>query len=398
MKNRCLKRGARLLLFSAALALASLVLIPAALAAQTFGTYLGQFNQVASYSNGSATYVSNLNNYVGSVYTGMKWQCVEYVRRYFLSAFNSDLASRFTGNANTWYANAASMGLDQYPNSGTTPPMVGDILCSTGPSANGHVAIIKRIIGNKIFTAQQNFANDSSDLDKPLTLTVSNGTYTVSGYSGIQGWLRKPAPAGQATATWHPDGSLLLDDTNTLWLVENGRKRGVPNQWAMATNGFHWYRVERATQQEMNCYASDSVLQPGTSQRLVKNAAGTVYLLTDKGYKRGFTSAAVFEGLGYSWSEVVLVSDSELALYPNDPAAPVLTSPYPDGTLIQKQGTSTIYVVSNGKKRGITSGTAFNNMGYDWGRVVTVPAVVFDSIGESQPPIDDAMTYKCQPY
>lgn len=398
MKTRSPKRVTFLLLSSAALALASLVIIPAALAAQPFGSYLGQFSRVASYSNGSAGYVSNLSNYVGSVYTGMKWQCVEYVRRYYLSVFNSDLASRYTGNANTWYANAAAMGLEQHPNGGTTPPMVGDILCSTGPSLNGHVAVIKRITGNKIFTAQQNFANDSTDLDKPLTLTVSNGVYTVSGYSGIQGWLRKPAQAGQATATWHPDGSLLLDGTNTLWLIENGRKRGVPNQWAMATNGFHWYRVERATQQEMNCYATDSVLQPGTSQRLVKNAAGTVYLLTDKGYKRGFTSAAVFEGLGYSWSEVVLVSDSELALYPVDPAAPVLTSPYPEGTLIQKQGTSTIYVISNGKKRGIATGTAFNNMGYDWGRVVTVPADVFDGIGESQPPIDDAMTYKCQPY
>lgn len=398
MKTRSPKRVVFLLLSSAALVFASLVVIPAALAAQPFGSYLGQFNRVASYSNGSTGYVSNLSNYVGSVYTGMKWQCVEYVRRYYLSVFNTDLASRYTGNANTWYSNAAAMGLEQYPNGGTTPPQVGDILGSTGPSLNGHVAIIKRITGNKVFTAQQNFANDSTDLDKPLTLTVSNGTYTVSGYSGIQGWLRKPAQAGQATATWHPDGSLLLDGTNTLWLIENGRKRGVPNQWAMATNGFHWYRVERATQQEMNCYATDSVLQPGTSQRLVKNAAGTVYLLTDKGYKRGFTSSAVFEGLGYSWSEVVLVSDSELALYANDPAAPVLTSPYPDGTLIQKQGASTIYVISNGKKRGITTGTAFNNMGYDWGRVVTVPVDVFDGIGESQPPIDDAMTYKCQPY
>jgi hypothetical protein len=30
--------------------------------------------------------------------------------------------------------------------------------------------------------------------------------------------------------------------------------------------------------------------------------------------------------------------------------------------------------------------------------VVSVPADVFDSIGESQPPIDDAMTYQCRPY
>jgi surface antigen len=398
MRDRSPKRGAALLLCSAALALAALVLIPAAFAAQSFGTYLGQFAEVAAYSNGSALYASYVNNSVNGIYTGMKWQCVEYVRRYFLSTFNTDLASKYNGNANYWYTNAAAMGLEQYANGGTTPPQVGDILCATGPSSNGHVAIIKRITGSKIFTAQQNFANDSTDLDKPLTLTVSNGTYTVSGYTGIQGWLRKPATPGQATATWHPDGSLLLDDTGTVWLVENGRRRGIPNLWTMSTNGFHWYRVEHATQQEMGCYATDSALQPGTSQRLVKNSAGTVYLITDKGYKRGFTSAAVFEGLGYSWSEVVAVSDAELALYPDDAAAPVLTSPYPDGTLIEKQGTSTIYVISDGKKRGIATANAFTGMGYDWGRVLTVPADVFDSISEGQPPIDDGTIYQCRPY
>lgn len=397
MKNRSLKRNVLLLLSSAVLGLALLVMIPAVLAAQPFGVYLGQVNQVAAYSNGSVNTNSNTNNFVNGIKTGLKWQCVEYVRRYFLSVFNTDLASKYLGNANTWYTNAATMGLEQYPNGGTTPPQVGDILCSTGPSSSGHIAIIKRITGNKIFTAQQNFNNDSTDLDKPLTLTVSNGTYTVSGYAGIQGWLHKPATAGQASSTWHPDGSLLLDDTNTAWLIENGRKRGIPNTWTMSTNGFHWYRVERATSQEMSCYATDSALQPGTSQRLVKNAAGTVYLITDKGYKRGFTSATVFEGLGYSWSEVVLVSDAELALYPDDPAAPVLTSPYPDGTLIQKQGTSTIYVVSDGKKRGIATGTAFTGMGYDWNRVVIVSADVFDSISESQPPIDDGTIYQCRP-
>jgi surface antigen len=395
MKNRSLKRVSLLLLSSAAFVLASLVVLPAVLAAQPFGAYLGQFHRVAAYSNGAAIYNSNTNNFVNGIKTGLKWQCVEYVRRYFLTVFNTDLASRYTGNANTWYSNAAAMGLEQYPNGGTTPPQVGDILCSTGPSSNGHVAIIKRITGNKVYTAQQNFSNDSTDLDKPLTLTVSNGTYHVGGYSGIQGWLRRPAQAGQAYATWHPDGSLLLDDAGTVWLIERGRKRGIPNQWTMSTNGFHWYRVVRATPQEISCYTTDPALQPGTSQRLVKNAAGTVYLLTDRGYRRGFASASVFEGLGYSWSEVAAVSDAELALYPDDPAAPVLTSPYPEGALIQKQGTSTVYVVSNGKKRGIATGSAFMGMGYDWGRVLTVPADVFDSISEGQTPIDDGTMYQC---
>jgi hypothetical protein len=93
----------------------------------------------------------------------------------------------------------------------------------------------------------------------------------------------------------------------------------------------------------------------------------------------------------------VAISDAELASYPDDPAAPVLTAPYPDGTLIQTPGNNAIYVITNGKKRGITSGTAYQNMGFDWGRIVNVPTDVFNNISEIQPPIDDTMIYQCRP-
>jgi hypothetical protein len=48
MRDRSPRRGAALLLCSAALALAALVLIPGAFAAQPFGTYLGQFAEAAA--------------------------------------------------------------------------------------------------------------------------------------------------------------------------------------------------------------------------------------------------------------------------------------------------------------------------------------------------------------
>ncbi len=56
-------------------------------AALPFGTSLGSFNGVVAYSNGSSTYVSPTSNYVGGKYTGIQWQCVEYVRRYYLAVY-----------------------------------------------------------------------------------------------------------------------------------------------------------------------------------------------------------------------------------------------------------------------------------------------------------------------
>jgi surface antigen len=395
MKVKSIRRGVLPTAILSLLGVCSLFFASTVLAA-SYGTYLGQFNTVAAYSNGTVNYNSGQRNNVNGVDTGLKWQCVEFVRRYFYTIFG---ISPNGGNALDWYPNAASLGLDKYPNGGTTPPQVGDILCKgyTPGTPYGHVAIIKRVENNRVYTAQQNVSEDSTDLDKWLPLTVSNGTYYV-GDSSIQGWLRKPSQPTQATGYWHPDGSLLLDDAGTVWLIENGKKRGIPNQWTFVTNGFNWHRVIKATSQELSCYTTDSALQPGTARRLVKSSNGTIYMITDRGYKRGFTSSTAFEGLGYSWGSVAAISDSELALYPDDPAAPVLTSPLPDGTLIKTPVNGTIYVITNGKKRGITSGTAFQNMGYDWGRVVTVQADVFNTIGEAGPPIDDNRTYQCQSY
>ncbi|CAF4665954.1 unnamed protein product, partial [Rotaria sp. Silwood2] len=39
---------------------------------------------VAAYSNGNDKYISNEDNYLYEIYMGMKWQCVEYARRWTL--------------------------------------------------------------------------------------------------------------------------------------------------------------------------------------------------------------------------------------------------------------------------------------------------------------------------
>ncbi len=163
-------------------------------AAEPFGTYLGEFSGVAAYSNGNTSYYSDVSNYVNGTYTGIQWQCVEYVRRYYLLVYGIDLASMHLGDANTWYDNASAMGLERYPNGSSTSPQVGDILVSEGGDY-GHVAIVKSVSGSQVCTIQQNFSNDSTDVNRCLTLAVSGGNYTVGGFSAtypIEGWLRIP--------------------------------------------------------------------------------------------------------------------------------------------------------------------------------------------------------------
>lgn len=53
----------------------------------TFGTLLYNFNGIPAYSNGTNKDISNEINYHNGIFTGIKWQCVEYARRYIQIIF-----------------------------------------------------------------------------------------------------------------------------------------------------------------------------------------------------------------------------------------------------------------------------------------------------------------------
>ena len=135
-------------------------------ATQPWGTTLGSFNNVPNYSNGSGTYDSGIHNTGAGIPTGLEWQCVEYVQRYYYVVYGLNLLS-LNGGLNAWqfYGNATAMNLTAYANGSTTAPQVGDILCfnETG-SGLGHVAIIRAVdqANSVVHVIQQNVKNGDS--------------------------------------------------------------------------------------------------------------------------------------------------------------------------------------------------------------------------------------------
>jgi surface antigen len=164
-----------------------------------FGAYLGAFNNVLVFSNGHSDYVSMKDNLVGTVNLGTKWQCVEYVRRFYLGSFGVDLSQFHRGDANTWFDSADRMKLRRFQNGGTAPPQGGDILASDGGS-HGHLAIVRSVTPTEVCTVQQNFSNDALDLNRCLPLTATSGRYLVrsfdtNGTYAVRGWLRSASAA-----------------------------------------------------------------------------------------------------------------------------------------------------------------------------------------------------------
>jgi von Willebrand factor type A domain len=144
---------------------------------------------------------------------------------------------------------------------------------------------------------------------------------------------------------------------------------------------------------EQNCFRTDLQLLQDAGMRTLANYNGTVYLITDKRYRRAFVSAAVFEGLGFTGlGEVPTVT--ALPGSAADPASPTLSSPFSDGTLLQREDSTDVWIVSDGVRRKIASNAVLTKLGYTTNDVIRLSGTIFDQIGTSAA-IEDATTSLC---
>ncbi|HVT30714.1 MAG TPA: GH25 family lysozyme, partial [Lacipirellulaceae bacterium] len=174
---------------------------------QPWSTALGSFNGVVNYSNDPTTMPSpQPSSYVNGQYMGLKWECVEYVRRYYYFEYGLNLFSLSGAlNARDFFNHAAIMQLAAYPNGGTSAPEVGDILCFSPTSSGlGHVAIVRAVGSTTVTVIQQNVKNGDTGPNGPdesYTFAYNSGEHIVdvpsagSSHLGAtyfcQGWLRK---------------------------------------------------------------------------------------------------------------------------------------------------------------------------------------------------------------
>jgi surface antigen len=77
--------------------------------------------------------------------------------------------------ANLYYQHATARGLIAYPNRGSVPPQIGDIIVSEGNINNvGHVAIVGDVSSNNIHLVEQNMNQGQGDLVHVLAITSGN--------------------------------------------------------------------------------------------------------------------------------------------------------------------------------------------------------------------------------
>ena len=161
------------------------------------GEPIDSLNNVYVYFNGEVSNVSGRNLTTDGYNLGLKYQCVEFVKRYYFEHLNHKMPDSY-GNAKDFYNTNLKDGqknkqrnLIQYSNPSTTKPKINDLLIFRGTTFNkyGHVAIISNQTEKEIEIIQQNPGIFGKSREK-YNLIKENGKWKIDN-DRILGWLRK---------------------------------------------------------------------------------------------------------------------------------------------------------------------------------------------------------------
>lgn len=161
----------------------------------TIGDSIDSFNGIAVYNNGPDYPKSHGKHFTkdSSFYYGKKWQCVEFIKRYYYKHFHFVMPDGM-GHAKDFFNPSIKQGnlnpqrgLLQFHNSGNEAPAIDDILVFGGKY--GHVAIVTGVNNHEIEIIQQNIYLTPRE---KFRLQYEGGKYIIGEKKMPNGWLRLP--------------------------------------------------------------------------------------------------------------------------------------------------------------------------------------------------------------
>ncbi|QDP84105.1 CHAP domain-containing protein [Chryseobacterium sp. SNU WT5] len=161
------------------------------------GEKIDSLNGVYVHHNGGVSHILERNRTKDGYNLGMKYQCVEFVKRYYYETYKHKMPDAF-GNAKDFFDPKLmdgefnnTRGLLQFTNASSSKPQVGDLLIYSPTILNkfGHVSIISKVTDDQIEIIQQNPGPFSSSREH-FILIRSNNKWKINN-SRIVGWLRK---------------------------------------------------------------------------------------------------------------------------------------------------------------------------------------------------------------
>ncbi|GIM29007.1 CHAP domain-containing protein [Clostridium polyendosporum] len=157
------------------------------------GKVVDVYKNVEIYNNGEdSKKVFEINKSQDGYIYGYKWQCVEFINRYYHDALHFSILGG--GNANEYFDTNvkngelnAKRGLIQFKNGDGDKPKVDDIVVFTN-GEYGHLAIISKVKEEYVEIVQQNVYGKTRD---KLRITYKDDKPFIGEGKSIAGWLRK---------------------------------------------------------------------------------------------------------------------------------------------------------------------------------------------------------------
>jgi hypothetical protein len=177
-----------------------------------------------------------------------------------------------------------------------------------------------------------------------------------------------------------PEGNLIKDEKNNVYFIEKGKKRLFTSAKLFEYLKYDWKKIK--TDENAKYYLESNIMTYPNETVIRTKDSPSVYLMID-GKRRIFPSAAMFEKMGYKWKNILEIESTEMNRYT------ILGNVvYPDGTLVRADGEQTVYLVDKGQKRAVTSETLLKKLGYSFSNVIVIPK---NTIGDYQ--TGEAATY-----
>ncbi len=161
------------------------------------GDKVDSLNGVYVYYNNSVGNVLGRNTTADGYNLGLKYQCVEFVKRYYYEHFDHKMPDSY-GHAKDFFVKGVADGkmvthrnLYQYTNPSSFKPQVNDLLVYDGTTFNkyGHVAIVSKVTDNKVEIIQQN-SGALGPSRETYKLINNDGKWKIEQGKAL-GWLRK---------------------------------------------------------------------------------------------------------------------------------------------------------------------------------------------------------------
>src|SRR3989338_3549719 len=153
-------------------------------------------------------------------------------------------------------------------------------------------------------------------------------------------------------ARHYPDGSLLQEKgIGNVWLLNDGRLRLISSPTVLLTDFDPRKIIQVSTADILRYDIGLPIKFPNYS--LLRSPRGTVYLLVDE-VRRGLASREVFRALGFNPAEVIDASWTDLNAYPE--GTPIVSTGVPPlGQLLQDPTTGGVFYVADGKRHPLWS-------------------------------------------